>query len=70
MLFAEADVVAWLRVIGLGGTLLVLIAIPIGNHRRRIASLQECPDCLEYVKARARVCRYCGYRFAPPPEPE
>jgi predicted amidophosphoribosyltransferase len=27
-----------------------------------------CPDCAEAVKAKARVCRYCGFRFAPPPE--
>jgi hypothetical protein len=25
-------------------------------------------DCAESVKANARVCRYCGFRFAPPPE--
>ena len=25
-----------------------------------------CPDCAEEVKEAARVCRFCGYRFAPP----
>jgi archaellum biogenesis protein FlaJ (TadC family) len=26
---------------------------------------KECPDCCERIKAGARVCRYCGYEFAP-----
>jgi hypothetical protein len=25
---------------------------------------KPCPDCAELVLAQARVCRYCGYRFA------
>ena len=29
-----------------------------------------CPDCAEQVKEAARVCRFCGYRFAASPEPE
>jgi hypothetical protein len=30
-------------------------------------STKQCPDCAERVLAEARVCRFCGYRFAPPP---
>jgi len=25
--------------------------------------LKRCPDCAELVRAQARVCRFCGYRF-------
>jgi len=25
--------------------------------------LKRCPDCAEMVRAQARVCRFCGYRF-------
>lgn len=29
--------------------------------------LKRCPDCAETIKAQARVCRFCGYRFESPP---
>lgn len=34
--------------------------------RRPERATKTCPDCAESVKAAARVCRYCGYRFDQP----
>src|SRR4051794_21512901 len=31
------------------------------------AETKVCPDCAETILAAARVCRFCGYRFAPAP---
>jgi uncharacterized protein UPF0547 len=28
-----------------------------------MSETKTCPDCAEVVKAEARVCRFCGYRF-------
>lgn len=27
------------------------------------SELKKCPDCAEYIKIDARVCRFCGFRF-------
>jgi hypothetical protein len=38
------------------------------DHRRlRRQAHKPCPDCAETVKSEAKVCRFCGYRFADPP---
>lgn len=34
------------------------------------AATKKCPDCAETVLAAAKVCKHCGYRFAPPSAPE
>jgi hypothetical protein len=33
------------------------------RYERQVPKI--CPDCAEEVKAEARVCKHCGYRFAP-----
>jgi hypothetical protein len=27
---------------------------------------KQCPDCAETIKAEARVCKHCGFRFEEP----
>ena len=36
---------------------------PVPSHTQK-----KCPDCAEFVRMEARVCKHCGYRFdaAPP----
>ena len=45
---------------------------PRGGHRtlldflfpfRRLEPTKRCPECAETVKAAAKLCRFCGYRF-------
>lgn len=49
---------------GLLFALLVEGAQEEGPPEADSAAEKQCPDCAEIVKAEARVCRFCGYRFA------
>jgi hypothetical protein len=58
----------------LGATTLGIVAfVAVEVHRRSVArrsrEFRECPDCAEMIRTKARVCRYCGYRFALSPPP-
>jgi ribosomal protein L37AE/L43A len=35
------------------------------DHAPRDQTTKRCPDCAETVLAAAKVCKHCGYRFAP-----
>jgi ribosomal protein L40E len=37
------------------------------SREPRDVVMKVCPDCAESVQPAARVCRFCGYEFAPRP---
>jgi hypothetical protein len=55
---------------GAAGLALAALGVPYFlavGYRSQRAGRKQCPDCCEAVKAQARVCRHCGYRWASPP---
>jgi hypothetical protein len=56
--------------IGFGALLIAPVAVGISHWQAGVAAratLKACPDCAQDVNVAARVCPYCGWRFAPPP---
>ena len=41
--------------------ILSLILIFYGGAKYRVT--KRCPDCIELIKVKAKVCRYCGKKF-------
>jgi hypothetical protein len=57
-------------IFGIGAALGVtglLAAVLIGDYKQ---NHQTCPECMNVIHARARVCHFCGFRFqSPVPSP-
>ena len=40
-----------------------LATCPVRPNKEQRESMIDCPDCAEAVKAAAKVCRHCGFRW-------
>jgi hypothetical protein len=66
---AELIVIAIiLGVIAALAVVVIWVVIALARSGRRDSSVathaqKKCPDCAEHVRAEARVCKHCGYRF-------
>ncbi len=40
-----------------------LEGVAVGEVARTSGEFKACPDCAEKIRAQAKVCRFCGYRF-------
>jgi ribosomal protein L40E len=38
------------------------------SRQPRDVAMKICPECAESVQPAARICRFCGYEFAPRPD--
>lgn len=72
--FATEGVRGAVGVARYGGTIVLvgsLVMAPLilyARYETAQGSQKPCPDCAETVKRDARVCRHCGYRWAPMPD--
>jgi hypothetical protein len=74
----HASVSFGIYVLGIGGLLALIGGILIrrspalttevpATEVAAASEVKQCPDCAETVLDAARVCKHCGYRFAPDP---
>jgi RNA polymerase subunit RPABC4/transcription elongation factor Spt4 len=59
-------IVLILSIVGIILYLIVRNPLPSSSDNENIkceSELKKCPDCAEYIKVDARVCRFCGFRF-------
>jgi len=61
---------------GIAAAFIGSLLIPQGAKQRgpdtlvapaKTSATKRCPDCAETILLRAKVCKHCGYRFAPAP---
>lgn len=62
---------SWLKAIVisllLGWMPLIPIVFLIIDEESPVKPKKDCPDCAETIFAAAKVCKHCGFRFAPRP---
>jgi len=46
------------------GFLIALVSAPDREKAARRVRLRKCPECAEYVRQEAKVCRFCGHSFS------
>lgn len=49
--------------------LILVLALPsrakmLADKDRQYGRVKDCPQCAETVKSAAKVCRFCGHKFA------
>ncbi len=62
LLFAATSAPIWFKVAASIGCAFAGVAVLL-RVESESSETKFCPDCAEIVRAPARVCKHCGYRF-------